>query len=347
VKQFWGMRKVLRYFGGQYGQTAAEFASSLHDPTLRFTVENLFLPEAPLWFLLMVLGLLADRQMGLLTQGCEGFVRPIEQRYRDLGGEITTHATVEKVLVEDGKAVGVRLASGEEHRADEHRADAVISAADGHSTLFQMLDGRYLDLKTRARYRDWKLMRPWVMLSFGVKREFQGEPHFTMFRLSEPIDVGSQKVELLGVRIFNYSSHFAPAGRSVIQPSFEADWDYWNELQSDRPRYEAEKERIAGEVLRRLEAHYPGLSSQVEMTDVATPYTTWRYTLNWRGAYEGWLPTGPQLMTALPRTLPGLRSFVMAGQWVAPGGGVPTCLISGRDAVRILCRQDGKAFVAA
>ena len=37
----------------------------------------------------------------------------------------------------------------------------------------------------------------------------------------------------------------------------------------------------------------------------------------------------------------------MAGQWVAPGGGVPTCLISGRDAIRILCRQDGKAFVAA
>ena len=83
----------------------------------------------------------------------------------------------------------------------------------------------------------------------------------------------------------------------MIQPSFEADWDYWNALQSDRPRYEAEKERIAGEVLHRLEAHYPGLSAQVEMTDVATPYTTWRYTRNWRGAYEGWLPTGPQLMT--------------------------------------------------
>jgi hypothetical protein len=34
-------------------------------------------------------------------------------------------------------------------------------------------------------------------------------------------------------------------------------------------------------------------------------------------------------------------------QVVVPGGGVPTCLISGRDAIRILCRQDGKAFAAA
>ena len=82
VRQFWSMRKVLRYFTGKYGRTAAEFAADLHDPTLRYLVANLFLPEAPLWFLFMVLGLLASGDMGLLTTGCEGFVRPIERRYR-------------------------------------------------------------------------------------------------------------------------------------------------------------------------------------------------------------------------------------------------------------------------
>jgi len=38
-------------------------------------------------------------------------------------------------------------------------------------------------------------------------------------------------------------------------------------------------------VLERLEARYPGISSQVEMIDVATPYTWWRYTRNFKGAY--------------------------------------------------------------
>ena len=60
----------------------------------------------------------------------------------------------------------------------------------------------------------------------------------------------------------------------------------------------------------------------------------------------GWLPTSKQLMTSLPRTLPGLADFYMAGQWVVPGGGVPISLLSGRDAVRILCKRDGKPFVA-
>ena len=220
VRQFWSMRKVLRFFTGKYGRTAAEFAADLHDPTLRYLVENLFLPEAPLWFLFMVLGLLASGDMGLLTTGCEGFVRPIERRYRDLGGEITYGATVEKILVSGGKAVGVKLANGE-----ELAADAVISAADGYSTLFGMLDGRYGDDALRARYRDWKLIKPWVMISFGVAREFPGEPHFTTYRLAEPFTVGAQRVESLGLRIFNYAPTFAPAGKTVIQPAFETEWD--------------------------------------------------------------------------------------------------------------------------
>ena len=340
VRQFWGMRKVLGYFTGRYGRTAAEYAAELHDPTLRYIVQNLFLPEAPVWFLFMVLGLLASGEMGLLTGGCEGFVRPIERRHLDLGGEITYGATVEKILVTEGKAVGVKLTNGA-----EYHADAVISAADGHGTIFGMLDGHFADRALQARYRDWKLIKPWVTVSLGVAREFDGEPHFTIYRLAEPFAVGRQEVESLGLRIFNYAPGFAPAGKTVIQPSFETEWDYWNDLRAkDQGAYEAEKGRVAAEVLRRLETHYPGLSAQVEMTDVATPYTTWRYTLNRQGAYEGWLPTGSQMMTTLPRTLPGLSNFVMAGQWVVPGGGVPTCLLSGRDAVRIQCKHDEKIF---
>jgi phytoene dehydrogenase-like protein len=342
LKQYWGMRGILKYFVGPYSRTAAEFARDLHDPMVRCVIENLFLPEVPVWFLLMLLGLLANRHMGLLTTGCEGFVRPIEARYRALGGEVRYRARVERILVEGDRTVGVQLADGE-----RIPADVVISAADGRSTLFDLLDGRYIDAKTQARYRDWKPITPWMMLSYGVAREFPGEPHFTTYRLAEPITVGSGRVDLLGVRVFNFSSHFAPPGKTVIQPSFETSWSYWDELlRRDRGAYEAEKARVSAEVLRRLEAHYPGLSSQVEMTDVATPYTTWRYTYNWQGAYQGWRPSAAQMVTTLPRTLPGLSGFIMAGQWVTPGGGVPTVLISGRDAIRILCRQEDRTFVA-
>ncbi|OIO96599.1 MAG: hypothetical protein AUK03_03650 [Anaerolineae bacterium CG2_30_64_16] len=341
VRLLWRMRRVLRYFTGRYARPVSDYAQRFQDPWLRRLVANLFLPEVPYWFVLMLLALLAERQMGLLEEGCPGFVHPIERRYRELGGQVTYNATVEEILVEDGRAAGVRLADG-----TQHRAEAVISAADGHTTIFKMLGGRYADEPTRARYRDWQLIKPTFMVSYGVARAFDREPHVSMFSLARPLKVGAHVVDMLVLRVFNYSAHFAPAGKTVIQASFDTDWDYWHALHADRPAYEAEKARLAAEVLERLEAHYPGLSTQVEVTDVATPYTTWRYTLNCRGAYMGWLPTSKQLMTSLPRTLPGLADFYMAGQWVVPGGGVPISLLSGRDAVRILCKRDGKPFVA-
>jgi hypothetical protein len=34
----------------------------------------------------------------------------------------------------------------------------------------------------------------------------------------------------------------------------------------------------------------------------------------------------------------------MCGQWVEPGGGLPTGVMSGRRLVQALCKEDGKEF---
>jgi phytoene dehydrogenase-like protein len=35
----------------------------------------------------------------------------------------------------------------------------------------------------------------------------------------------------------------------------------------------------------------------------------------------------------------------MAGQWVEPGGSVPVVAMSGRNAVQVICHEDGRPFV--
>lgn len=342
LRQVWATRRFLRYFMGKYRKPVKDYVRGVSDPLLRFVLENMFMPEVPVWFLSMILGVLADEQMGLLEGGSLGFVLPIEKRYKDLGGEITYGSTVEEILVEDDKAVGVRLSDG-----TETRSDVVISAADGYSTIFKMLVGRYTDKKIDTMYSDWPLIRPTVTISHGVAREFVGEPWLSIIRLERPLEVGRERISGVALRLFNYSDRFAPAGKTVVQAAFETEWDHWHDLHGDPPSYEAEKERVAAEVLHRLEAHYPGISGQVEMTDVATPYTTWRYTLNRRGAYMGWLPTPGAILTMVNRQLPGLDGFLLAGQWVMPGGGVPSCLYSGRHAAQMLCHWDDKRFVVS
>ena len=156
--------------------------------------------------------------------------------------------------------------------------------------------------------------------------------------------IGNITITGFPVRIFNYGTHFSPPGKTIVQALLHSDWDFWEKLLQDRPAYEAEKKRVCAETLERLEAHYPGITVKVELTDIATPYTTWRYTLNHKGAFMGWVPTPKALRTLLPKTLPGLENFYMAGQWIMPGGGVPPCLYSGRHVLQLLCKRDGKKF---
>jgi phytoene dehydrogenase-like protein len=339
LKLMWGLRRVLRYFGPRFNQPMIEYARAVKSDGLRRMLENLFLPEVPVWFVLLILGLLANRQLGLLTGSCSDFVASLEQRHRNLGGEVEYNSTVKEILVENHRATGARLEDGR-----ELRADVVVSAGDGHSTIYDLLGGRYLDRTVTERYQNWKPLSPIVTISYGVRREFPDEPPLNFLLLKTPMTIGGVTLTGFPIRIFNYSPRFAPAGRTVLQALLHTDWNWWSALQKDRPRYDDAKRQLAAEVLSRLEPHHPGISAQVELTDVATPYTTWRYTRNRDGAFMGWIPTPQAMRSQVAKTLPGLENFYMAGQWTMPGGGVPPCLYSGRHVIQLLCKRDGKRF---
>ena len=81
------------------------------------------------------------------------------------------------------------------------------------------------------------------------------------------------------------------------------------------------------------------------MVDIATPLTFWRSARSWRGAFEGWLPTS-EAFKHVPKQLPGLDRFYMAGQWVEPSGGMPTAIMSGRHVVELVCAALRRPFAA-
>jgi phytoene dehydrogenase-like protein len=344
LRMSWEMRGFLKYMMGKYNQSVTGFCEKtpIHDSWLRFVLKSLFLPEVPVWFIMMYLALLGDGLLGLLENGCEEFVTLVEKRYTSLGGEVTYRAKVEEVLVENNQAVGIRLSDG-----TEHRSDYVVSAADYHSTIYQLLQGRYCNRKIKDRFKKWTLLKPFMQVSFGVKREFFDDPWIVMYRLQKPFQIGPDTKTSMAVRICNYSSSFAPQGHTVIQPLLETNWEYWASLRKDKTKYKNAKQQVADECLKRLEGHYPGITQQVDMTDVATPYTYWRYTYNYQGSYMGWSPTPKVLTQMIERTLPGLSNFLLAGQWVTPGGSVPASMMTGRNAIEILCQKEKQKFTTS
>jgi phytoene dehydrogenase-like protein len=80
------------------------------------------------------------------------------------------------------------------------------------------------------------------------------------------------------------------------------------------------------------------------MIDVTTPATYYRYTYNWNGSIQGWANENIFENKPIKKELPNLQNFYMIGQWVQPGGGVPTVFISGRDVAQIICKREQKVF---
>ncbi len=325
----------------------ADFAKRFTDPFLREAFALLFgLPDFPMLGMLFTLAGLHIGDSGYPVGGSLPFAQAIERRYLDLGGQVYYRSRVAKILVENDRAVGVQLADG-----SEHRADLVISAADGHATLFDMLDGKYLTDEIRGYYERLPIFSPLVYVSLGVARDLSAEPHSISWPLDEPLMVGNVAHTRMPLKHYGYDPTMAPAGKSALVVMLPTDYDSWKQLGQDRAAYEAQKQRIAQDVIAILDRRFPGLREQVEVVDVATPLTTERYTGNWRGSFEGWLLTTETMQMTfgkgMSKTLPGLSNFYMIGQWVEPGGGLPPAASSGRNAIQLLCHYDKKPFVTS
>ena len=323
-----------------------DFARRFKNPFLRAAFSTAFIADVadfPILCMLMTLAWLHQKAAGYLVGGGLALSDAIERRYLSLGGELHCKSRVDKILVESDKAVGVHLADG-----TEHRGDIVISAADGHTTIFDMLDGRYIDEIIRGYYDNPKLFPPLVYVGLGVAHSFDSVPSSVAgmsFPIDEPVTIAEHEHKRLGVQIYSFDPTLAPKGKTVLRAQFNTDYDYWKRLRQDPERYNEEKEQIAEQVITALDQRFPGLAAKVEMHDVATPTTWERYTGNWRGSYEGWLPTAQSLGARMSKTLPGLDNFYMAGQWVEPGGGLPTAAMSGRNVTQIICKKDNRQFV--
>lgn len=342
------MLRLMRWAGtvNKYNKiTVQDFASRFNDSFLRKGFPLVFedLPGITLSALLVTMAELHKKNAGVPVGGSREFARAIERRYLDMGGEIHYKSRVEKILVEKDRAVGVRLKDG-----SEHRADMVISAADGRTTIFDMLEGKYVDDKIRGYYKEWPYHKGYLQLSFGVARDFSNEPHRIAMQFEKPVDVAGQTRNWATFMHYCSDSTMAPEGKSVVTVSFLfVSFEHWKKLREDRKSYKAEKKALADAVIVELEKRFPGIKDQIEVVDVATPVTYERYTGNWKGSYMGWMDTPMTAGKSMERTLPGLENFYMAGQWVYMGGGVAGSIMSGRHLIQIICKKDKKTFTTS
>lgn len=330
----------------KYGKISLkDYASTFKHPALQATLAS-FLPESySASFIFFALAAFTKGQASIPYGSSRALAMRMVERYLLLGGAIEIQC--EAVDLDTGNKKVHRVIC---HNGKIFEADYVIAACDAHVLYERLLKGKYPDRDFQKRYsnpEDYPLASQ-ILVALGYEGIIDNSPRSLSFPTA-PFEIHQSPINRLTITHYHHEPAFAPEGHTLITCAinqFHADYDVWDALAQDLEAYNREKERIGKEVLQAIETHFPQMKGKLKVLDVATPKTYERYCNAYRGAFMSFLPTIRGKMMAHTGRIKGLDNLFLTGQWLQPPGGLPVAVVTGKDTVMRICKQEKKPFVS-
>ena len=273
-------------------------------------------------------GVVLDYPVGGSGALVDALVRGLERH----GGQLMLNAHVEQVLVENDRAVGVRLRSGKQMRSRW----AVVSNASVWDTL-KLLPEEAVPKRFRAKREATPECDSFMHLHLGI--DAQGLPpnlacHYIVVNDWEKGVTAPQNVVLVSIPSLLDPS-LAPPGKHTIHvytPGNEP-YDLWEGLDRRSEAYARQKQVRAEVMWQALERIIPDMRSRCDVTLVGTPLTHERFLRRQRGSYGPAIRAGQGFFPGSGTPLPGL---LCCGDSTFPGIGLPAVAASGMIAANTL-----------
>jgi phytoene dehydrogenase-like protein len=334
------MMPLFKILGRFSRITVAEFIAELKNPFLKEALARILPVNYTMTSLISTLASLHGKDAGFPEGGSLPFALALEKCFLDLGGRIHYNSKVNQIIIRDNQAYGLRLGDGK-----EIQGDYIISAADLHSTLYELLGGKYLTPLIKDSFANLPCYTS-AQVNLGVDVDLSREDKRLVVRLDNPIDLGSGPNRYAYLTNYSFDPTLAPAGKSALSAMVYSAYEYWGSPTGNKERYREKKEQLAEKLTKAAVKRFPAIKDKIEVTDVVTPLTYNRYTAVWKGAYMAWIVPPSAGRFNIPRKLPDLDHFYLAGQWVSPPAGLPGSMLTGRHLIQVLCRKDKKRFVS-
>ncbi len=241
------------------------------------------------------------------------------------GGAVRTNSTVDKILIENGQASGIRLANG-----TIIQADYVVSTADTKVTFGQMVGYDQLtqaNAKYSRKVQEIAMSPSSLAIHLGLDGQLDlsgagfdcgynvlttgGDTHERMFQAWD-------KGELLLADDCFHLAVIAPClktggKQNLVIHVVPVAADEWIGLQKDdNPAYQRRKQEVADFFIDKVEAYMlPGLRQHIEFLDMATPATYARFIASPTGSNYDMLPVPENFgKNRLPTRTPVKNLFV-------------------------------------
>ena len=216
-------------------------------------------------------------------------------------------------------------------------AGVVVSNADLLLTLERLVGAEHVGGGPLAAMKSLRPSHPCFLTHVGLKgmptevlRAAEGY-HWSSW---DSDDVTTDSIKFFVPTLFDPS--LAPPGGHIVIVQKLTDVDFDNV--ADWAAHKAAVERY---VMARLEGVMPGFSEKVVVSLSASAYTSYRYTLNHRGAMLGWEMSPDQLGAHRPALNGPVKNLYFVGHWTQPGGGITPVIVSAmRVAEQIAARAE-------
>ncbi|MCI5191753.1 MAG: FAD-binding protein [Candidatus Electrothrix sp. AU1_5] len=298
---------------------------------------------------------------------------PPESDYPFLGGTVLLDTEVTEIIVEDGKAVGVKVIDPVEGSV-AYRANAVISNASVPDTFDKLLPASAVPAtftKNISRYQpSLSHFNVWLGLDMSQDKNdgfieayeklgtstafYANDDDKKLFHASQKCDPEGTMIAVVAYDKLAYSISHSPEGYASLTLTMLCGYEPWEQFeevyksyyqisneQVSEPvtidDYYAKKDDVTDTMIRIIEEKaLPGLSDRVVMKDSSTPLTNVRYTCNPGGAiygYEQALDNSGLNRVGNRTPIPGLY---LSSAWTNPGGGFEMVMISGKETVKCI-----------
>ncbi len=323
--------------------TIEDYLEDFKSPIIRQLLFCVFPIVLPAYTLFYNLGIRTSGDGGWPIGGSLAFIKRIQQRFEELGGKIHLSEAVDKIIIKDGTAVGVKL----KNDGREVFADYIVPAVDISVLLNQFLEGKYSDEYFETRYADTKnyMLLTGTYVSLGISCDLEKYPHNVYVQTKELLRINNTEIKGFNVKLYNFDSKFVQSGKTVMTVLLtENEFDFWKALKElSVEEYRMEKERIANWIKENVLVVFPELEDKLEILDVATPLTYHKYCNSYRGTYMAFIPSGEVKMKFHKGIIKGIKNLYLAGQWTIPVGGLPLAAISGKFAIQRILTAEKKS----
>jgi phytoene dehydrogenase-like protein len=317
-----------------------------------FGSQGTYKPKMSIKLLANMWYLMSEKGIWFPSCGIHGINQMVYEIILKNKGEVKLSTMVTEILIENNEAIGVKTSKNE-----VFSAKWIISNIDYKNTFLKLIDSQQISPDFLYNLKNWSLTESELCIFLGIKRKnldlskIKAQHVFYRKEIKVKTKYDPEDFEKEEIEICFWSENFpesAPSDRLILVLRVNLPFDHvskwWLVEKKRKNGYIEYKKGLADKVIKIVEDVLPGLSSAIEIMEIATPLTYQDWGNRYRGTFAGWSWNEKDIEKLNEKLLikTPINNLLMVGIYATSElflGGYPTAIFTANSAVDLILEE--------